>query len=1037
MAQVETRASQAARPTKGGVVPNVLVVLVVKGGDDWLRQCLLSLSKQTHPRIGVLAVDLTSSDSSAELLESVLGGNHVLRLAASIGSSAAVGEALRSDLAGQADYVLLLGDDTVLAPEAVARMVEAAHRIEGVGIVGPKILDWEDPRILRDVGRSADRFGYPYSPLEEEEIDQGQYDRIREVLFVSSCAMLVSRQVWGRIGPPDERLTANQEDLDFCWRARLAGFRVLMTPGAVARHRGDAVKGERWERTRRDFHYQRERAALLGTLKNYGLLSLLWILPAHLAQAVVRVLFLASVRRFEHAFQILAAWGWNAAHLPGTLRRRVRAQAVRAVPDRTVRRTMAPTWIRLRRLAMTVGEVLLPDRAAAQATPAPAVFVRVVRMARAHPVALASVLGVVLGVVAYRHLLVASPLYGAGLSAFPDGPSGFIRELFSGLRHTGLGGTTPASPALGLLGGGSLVALGSPALLQKMLLLGLPAAAAVGCYRAARSHVSAAPAVVAAVTYGLSSVLLWAVSEGRIQALVLLAGLPWLTEKIRVAFDGTRAVNPVRWMAGAGLGLAVLVSFYPAAALAIAVIVLSCLVVPSGTWRRRRGIVLTGGSAAVASVLALPVVVGLLGAGGYGLFEYAGEPSFAALARLSPGEAPGDWPTGYFLPVAAGVALLFVSGRQTGTALRSAVAATGSLFLAWLSAAGYLPLALSNAIAYLGVAAVAMAILVGLGLQVLTTGVAGQAFGHRQIGAGLLAALLGVGLFAQGIQAASGSWAVGGTERVPAAYPLVNEAESAFYRVLWIARPKDGAFPAPGGLAEATAAAGPASVMFAVTAPGGSSALDIGRAPAGPGYRELRRALAEILSGDTRHGGSLLAPFGIRYVVSVPGYLPVRTARGLGRQFDLDLVKAEGLMIFRNAKAVPLGVEISDPGWREAATSGEMRTVLALPAPGGTPLEELEAGHAYRGEGPSAPALILLSQQFDPRWTLIPSDGTPAPPEPEVAFGWATGFQAPADPLSGYEVRFDGQASRTIEVGILGVLWLAALWITRRPVRGG
>src|SRR5207249_9428695 len=127
-----------------------------------------------------------------------------------------------SDMARQADYVLLLHDDTVLEPGAVTALVGTAEQIEGVGVVGPKVLDWTEPRVLREIGLSTDRFGYPYSPLEDGEIDQGQYDRIREVLYVSSCAMLVSHAVLDRIGALDDRLSPASEDLDFCWRARVA-----------------------------------------------------------------------------------------------------------------------------------------------------------------------------------------------------------------------------------------------------------------------------------------------------------------------------------------------------------------------------------------------------------------------------------------------------------------------------------------------------------------------------------------------------------------------------------------------------------------------------------------------------------------------------------------------------------------------------------------------------------------------------------------------------------------------------------------------
>src|SRR5439155_17864368 len=125
--------------------------------------------------------------------------------------------------------------------------------------------------------------------------------------------------------------------------------------------------------------YDRERAALACILKNYGLLSLAWILPLYLVQGLVRVALLALTRRFQDAYQVLAAWGWNVIHLPGTLRRRVRAQAVRAVPDRSIRRAMASSTIRLRRWALAAGQSLLPGReeAAAEQEKSPSTWTRV------------------------------------------------------------------------------------------------------------------------------------------------------------------------------------------------------------------------------------------------------------------------------------------------------------------------------------------------------------------------------------------------------------------------------------------------------------------------------------------------------------------------------------------------------------------------------------------------------------------------------------------------------------------------------------
>src|SRR5207247_4023913 len=107
-----------------------------------------------------------------------------LRHAIRVGLSRCFDEAVAHPVAAEADFVLLLHDDAVLDPEAVARLVEATMLAgaERVGIVGAKIVDWDHPRRLRDVGRSADLFGHPYSALQAEEIDQGQFDRVLEVL---------------------------------------------------------------------------------------------------------------------------------------------------------------------------------------------------------------------------------------------------------------------------------------------------------------------------------------------------------------------------------------------------------------------------------------------------------------------------------------------------------------------------------------------------------------------------------------------------------------------------------------------------------------------------------------------------------------------------------------------------------------------------------------------------------------------------------------------------------------------------------------
>src|ERR671919_159602 len=257
-------------------VPSVLAVLVTRNGAAWLPRALRSLARQTHPRLGILAVDNASTDGSAEILERSLGAKRVVRTERNLGYAGAIQRVLDIPAVRRVDFLLLLHDDVALAPSAVARLVEEAERVSGAGVVGPKVLDW-DGRVLLEVGFSADRFGAPHSPVEEGELDQGQYDAPREVLFVSSAVMLVSREVLERVGPPDVRLAS--PDLDLCWRIRLAGYRILVTPRAVAVHRMARARGERPGGVVRP-RYEAERAALAAMLVNYRPWTLAWSEPA-------------------------------------------------------------------------------------------------------------------------------------------------------------------------------------------------------------------------------------------------------------------------------------------------------------------------------------------------------------------------------------------------------------------------------------------------------------------------------------------------------------------------------------------------------------------------------------------------------------------------------------------------------------------------------------------------------------------------------------------------------------------------------------
>jgi hypothetical protein len=217
------------------------------------------------------------------------------------------------------------------------------------------------------------------------------------------------------------------------------------------------------------------------------------------------------------------------------------------------------------------------------------------------------------------------------------------------------------------------------------------------------------------------------------------------------------------------------------------------------------------------------------------------------------------------------------------------------------------------------------------------------------------------------------------------------------------------------------------SIRFGLTDQAGVSALDVGRAVTGGGADYLRSAVDQILSGSTVHGGALLAPLGVRFVIAEHGDLPEQAEALLDAQVDLDRVGTSGLTIFRNAAAMPpAGILPATEQIARAVGSDDLGQIARLPNLRGVRLTAVSGGWA--GVSPIV-GVAVASTEFSPEWRAEIPDGDAV--RPREAFGWSTSFDVAEGAV---RIRFMGQWVRTLETLALGLLWAAALWVTRRPV---
>ena len=134
------------------------------------------------------------------------------------------------------EWIWLLHDDAAPAPEALAELLGAVERAPSVTVAGCKQLDWHAERRLIDVGLSTSRWAERLTLIDADELDQGQYDGRSDTFAVNSAGMLVRRDVWEQLQGFDPALPGSGDDIDFCWRNRLAGHRVVVVPTARMFH---------------------------------------------------------------------------------------------------------------------------------------------------------------------------------------------------------------------------------------------------------------------------------------------------------------------------------------------------------------------------------------------------------------------------------------------------------------------------------------------------------------------------------------------------------------------------------------------------------------------------------------------------------------------------------------------------------------------------------------------------------------------------------------------------------------------------------
>lgn len=1012
-------------PDPTAELPTVAVVVVTRDPGPWLEHTLRSLGDQDYQNVAVMVVDAGSQDDPAPRVAATLPGTYVRRIDDS-GFAAGANEALSA--VRNATFLLVCHDDVALDPSAIRVMLEEAYR-SNAGIVGAKLVDADNPEVLLEVGRSIDRFGIPHTGIEPGELDQAQHDGVRDVFYVSDAAMLVRTDLFHELGGFDPAAFPGAEDLDLCWRARLAGARVLVAPDARVRHR--AAAAQRDEDAPDAVALARTRIWTVLTLSSMR--TLLWVVPVGVVASFVEAVALTVTFRRRRGRSALGAWFWNLLHFRRLRKSRRAARRNRRVDDRELRKLQ----VRGPRVRGFVSHHVATEERVRSLADAGRTAVGAASARTRQPLfALVAVLAVV-WLVGSR-VLLRDGVPAIGTMARWPAIADLLSAYASGWRYTGLGSATAAPPGLVAMAGFSGVLFGAGGLARTILVVAAFPVGALGAYRLTRNlSQPAAAAVVAGLAYAINPVPRNAIANGRLGPLALFALAPFLVAMaVRVSqrIEGERSA----WRsARAVLGLALLLAFtwawYPLApfvllAAAVAVILAAPLV--SGIALGLRMLVTGVVATLIAGALLLPWSASLFGSGDDAAvagFTFRPDLDLADVLRFHSGPSGAGWAS-WGLLAAAALALLFGRGERFTWATRAWVLALIGWALVWLPSRFAPEVSVPAPEAGLMLAALGIAVAAGVGVSTFIEDVRRLGFGLRQATAALAAAGFFVGALGFAVDAGDGRWGGPDADWTDTLAFLDEERDSGGFRVLWVGDPS--VLPLDPFVASD-------GTGYTLTRNGPGDAVELWRAPAHDADDLVGDALGLVSARRTERLGHLVAPMNVRYVAlpsrSGPGAADVAPSERLAVTLDdqIDLARLEsppGLLLYENTAWIPTPGTVRPADTRRVPLGSRNPTAAALRA-------DIVGVRPVRGPAsdtaPTGPGLVLWSESHDEDWSASARGRDLRHVEP---FGWANGFDLPA--RSSISIRYEGQGRRYVLIGVQAALWVVALAIVARTGTG-
>ena len=1008
--------------------PPVVAAIVVHQPCPWLEEVVTSLASQDYPNLQTLFF-VTSSTSSAstastfetEIIRHTLPAAVIRQVEGNPGYGPLMNEVSRL-VEGESGFFCFMHDDVALDSNAISSMIEEMFR-SNAGVVGPKIVMWDDVSVLQSVGLGADRIGDISPIVEQGEKDQEQHDAVRDVFLVPSACMLVRADLFREIGGFSPDMPLFGEDLDFCWRTHLSGARVLVVPTARARHRKemDATRSVATMSALEARHRVRTVATLSGRVQLPVVLVQLLLMA--IARLVIGV-FNGTFRQAQASLRASIAVVFDARYI---IRRRAEVRPYRRVPAAEIHdlqsRGSARLWAFIRKRRSRVQEIsglttanLANPKSRFVGATALIVFALIIFGSR----------GLIGGGVASVGEFL--PMRSAS-----ESPTALISSVVSGWWQAGFGQASANPTGIVLLAIAGIAVLGRIGAVQILAVVGALFVGCMGMWQVASGFFGSRARMIGLLVYAAVPVPYVAIAQGRFGVLTCYAALPWMLRLFVRAGQRPDGAHKTQVWALTVLFGAMVCAFEPTFIVLVIFASVAWMVgdlVSRVRWQ------------AVAAVLQLVcvLVVGIIvlnfpWSGGFIAADWwqqiigvqtarAGNVGLATLARMDSGViAISVLVIGLYVPVIVG--LLIVRGDKLVWAARSATLVFFAMVTVALADAGYVHFTLPE----LGI----LFVMVACGLSLASATMASFVFDDqaesvyrwwKPFASVALASIVIGGLPAVALSA-NGRWGQPKISLAQLLTQLPTDPASGDYNVAYVGRSEVLPLPAI-RLNDQTA--------FAIADDGELTMRDHWLAPSNALTDSVAQALNATISQQTVRSGRLLSSLAVRYVVvpvidgavssvDQPLEAPPGLLEGLSLQLDFRRVyTANDLVIFENMAYTPsltkldeASAVLSQQAGTDALLSSQLQVTQVVPR-----VSDIESSPT-----PIDVGTVHLAVPFSKHLVLHVDDSDVIP---RVAFGGTTAFDSPV--VGAATLDFNTPWSHIVLLLVQLMLWVTVISAT-------